>query len=310
MKQTLDTLFDEQLRTWELAKTNYAALSQVKMRRIEVDGCSYMIQYNPARIISSAAKVDAQSIKERKCFLCRANRPKEQLSIPFGKHYEILVNPYPIFTRHFTIPEIQHTGQRIAGHFGDMLDLAAFAKEYVVFYNGPKCGASAPDHFHFQAGNKGFLPIEKEWSSNKALRLKSRNHAELSLLTNGNKSTFIIESTNKEETMQLFDDVYLSLPIKSGEDEPMINMLAWIDGNKWVILIFPRYRHRPSCYSAIGDANILLSPASVDMGCTLITPLEKDFNKITAADISTIFQEVCLGPDEINKIKKLIIEKP
>jgi len=271
MQVAINQLFDKQLTDWELARENYNSLKQVKVKTLFVDGREYKVQFNPARIISSTAKVDAQSIKERKCFLCAENRSPEQNGIPFKGRYTILVNPYPIFPRHLTIPAVEHTPQRIGFRLGDMLDLAWQLDNYVVFYNGPECGASAPDHFHFQAGNKGFLPIEKD-----------RNRCNM----------ICIESEKKTELLDRFRQVYGTMEQKPEDDEPMMNMLAWRESNKWIVCIFPRKKHRPSCYSATGDGNLLISPAAVDLGGVFITPLEKDFEKITAEDVGKILHEI------------------
>ena len=271
MKNKVNHLFKEQLTKWTLAKNNYSALEQVKTKTLFVDSREYKVQFNPARIISSAAKVDAQSIRERKCFLCAENRPPEQNGIPFKERYTILINPFPIFPRHLTIPALEHTPQLIASRFGDMLDLARQLDDYIIFYNGPKCGASAPDHFHFQAGSKGFLPIEKNRDMYNAT---------------------IIESDNKEELFDHFRQVYDALEQKPEDGEPMVNILAWYEAGKWIVCIFPRKKHRPSRYGAEGKDNLLISPAAVDLGGTFIIPLEKDFEKITAEDIDEILREV------------------
>ena len=271
MKDRVNQLFQEQLIEWELAGNNYKALEQVKVKTLDVDGHRYKVQFNPARITSSAAKVDPQSIQERKCFLCSANLPGVQRGIPFKEKYTILINPFPIFPRHLTIPALEHTPQLIASRLGDMLDLAQQLDNYIVFYNGPKCGASAPDHFHFQAGNKGFLPIENNINWHNTIR---------------------IESGNKQKILQRFQQIYDSLPLRPDDFEPMMNILTWYETTKWLVYIFPRKKHRPSCYSAEGDANLLISPASVDLGGVFITPLEKDFEKITAKDIAQILDEV------------------
>ena len=268
---TINNLFDEQLSNWEFARKNYQALEQVKTRNLVVDGLEYKVQFNPARIISSAAKIDAQSIQERECFLCAENLPPEQNGIPFNGRYTILVNPFPIFPRHLTIPLMEHIPQRIASRFGDMLDLAQQLNDYIIFYNGPKCGASAPDHFHFQAGNKGFLPIEKKPKMYNAI---------------------IIESNNKEEVLNRFKQIDATLPLVPEDDEPMMNILTWYEATKWIVCVFPRKKHRPSCYNAEGETNLLISPASVDLGGVFITPLEKDFEKISAEDIAGILREV------------------
>jgi len=271
IQTAVSRLFEEQLANWELARKNYQALKQVKTKTLFVDGCEYKVQFNPERLNSSAAKVDAQSIRERKCFLCAENRPSEQKGILFNERYTILVNPYPIFPRHLTIPAIEHTPQRIKNRLGDMLDLARQLDDYTVFYNGPECGASAPDHFHFQAGSKGFLPIEKETNRFNAFR---------------------IESNNNGEIIDRFQQIYYSLPLQPEDNEPMINILAWYESEKWVVYIFPRKKHRPACYSEEGEANLLISPAAVDLGGVFITPLEKDFCKVTAKDIRQILYEV------------------
>ena len=270
LKDKVDQLFKEQLSEWSLAKNNYEALEDVKKKALDVDGRRYIVQFNPERITSSAAKTDPKSISERPCFLCAANRPAEQKGIPFKDNYIILINPYPIFSRHLTIPSMDHTPQLIASRFGDMLDLAQELDNFTIFYNGPKCGASAPDHFHFQAGNKGFLPIEN----------------------NRNWNTIRIESKNKQEILQRFLQIYDSLPLQPNDSEPMMNILTWFKSPMWTTCIFPRKKHRPACYSAEGDDNLLISLAAVDMGGVLITPLEKDFDKITAENIAYILEEV------------------
>lgn len=291
----VNKLFEDQLAEWELATNNYKALAQVKTKTFEVGGCTYKVQFNPARITSSAAKVDPKSIQERKCFLCPVNLPPMQRGIPFKEHYLILVNPFPIFPRHLTIPDVEHVDQRILPRIGDMLELAETLDDYIIFYNGPKCGASAPDHIHFQAGNKGFLPIEKEWKSTESEKVVEYHKATLWYLNDAPRATLIIEAENKEDAVALFKTVYDSMELKPGDDEPMMNVLAWMEDGKWIICIFPRELHRPACYTAEGDQNILISPASVDLGGVFITPLEKDFEKITAEDIHAILSEVCIS---------------
>lgn len=277
LQKEINELFHRQLENWPLAKKNYEALKQVRTKTLEVHGCSYQVQFNPARMVSSAAKVDAKSISERKCFLCSANLPAEQEGIPFLEHYRILVNPFPIFPRHLTIPDVSHTPQCIEGRLNDMLALAQALPEFVIFYNGPRCGASAPDHAHFQAGNKGFLPLEKDveqWVK------KERNF-------------ILIKGETQQEVVGKFESLFAK-----GEPEPMMNLLAWFDESGWILCVFPRCKHRPTCYEAEGSERLLISPASVDMGGVFITPREEDFEKITAQDLKQILEEVCLYPQE------------
>ncbi len=349
MNQKVKNLFAEQLNTWELARNNYAALAGVRVKELNVAGIPYKVQFNPARLVSSGAKVDAKSIKERKCFLCPGNRPQEQKGIPFLGHYQILINPFPIFPRHLTIPEMEHTEQRIATRFGDMLELAKELTDYVVFYNGPKCGASAPDHAHFQAGNKGFMPIEQIWRKTIAGRILDYGEATLWYLNDAPRTTLVIEAADKEDAEKLFRSLSPCLsPVGRGEkndEEPMINVLAWYENKKakdtpsynivpsrktkeseevkeagkttgdtrvaeatWVICIFPREKHRPACYTAEGDANLLSSPASVDLGGVFILPVEKDFLKIEATDVEQILAEVCLSQDKFRLLRQRIKE--
>lgn len=302
MKSEIEQLLTDQLSVWETARNNYEALKQVKTKELDVNGAKFKVQFNPARIVSSGAKVDAKSIQERKCFLCAENRPKVQEGIEFKplsnqKEYTILINPFPIFPKHFTIPDVEHVPQLILGRFGDMLNLAEKMDDYVIFYNGPKCGASAPDHVHFQAGNKGFLPIEKEWQNHISEQINDNLFA-----VNYGFPAFVIKTTEKSECVRLFEKIYQNLEINEGEDEPMMNILAWFEGNNYVAVVIPRAKHRPDCYFAEGEKNILISPASVDLGGVFITPLEKDFEKISAENVTEILGEVCLDKKEFQKV--------
>ena len=309
MNQTIHNLITEQLSSWETARNNYDALSTVKVKELNVNGVFYKVQFNPARIVSSGAKVDAKTIKERKCFLCPANLPAVQKGVPFKEHYNILVNPFPIFPRHLTVPELAHVDQRIAIRMEDMLDLAQALTDYVIFYNGPKCGASAPDHAHFQAGNKGFLPIEKDWRNQIDGKVADYEQATLWYMNDAPRATLVIESASKENAVHLFDIIYRSLIVKPEEEEPMMNVLALYEDEKWVVFVFPREKHRPACYTAEGEANLLSSPASVDLGGVFITPVEKDFLKITAEDIAQILSEVCVSASDFEDIRKRIQEQ-
>ena len=295
-------LLQEQQGSWDTAGNNYRALSQVKVKEFSFDSCRVKVQFNPARLVSSAAKVDTQSLKERKCFLCPANLPTVQKGLPFGDHYQVLVNPFPIFPEHFTIPVLEHEDQRILPRFGDMLDLSKDMDKFTIFYNGPKCGASAPDHAHFQAGNKGFMPIEKEWKAVEQELIYMKSKLSLYVLRNYLRNALVIESEDREEAVRMFETIYRMLEVKQGEEEPMMNLLVWYEDGWWVTCVFPREKHRPDCYFAEGDSNILISPASVDMGGVFITPQEKDYEKVTADDIRSILKEVCISDARMDKL--------
>jgi ATP adenylyltransferase/5',5'''-P-1,P-4-tetraphosphate phosphorylase II len=308
--QEAKKLLQSQLNDWGLARTNYEALKNVRTKEFRFDGFIIRVQFNPARILSSAAKVDAKSIQERKCFLCPDNLPKEQEGIPFGNDYQILVNPFPIFPEHFTIPAYEHAGQLILNRYGDMLDLAKSLDKYTVFYNGPGCGASAPDHAHFQAGIKGFLPIEEDMDSMPKETIYKAEEINVSVLRNYLRNCFLIETKDKEKAICFFNLLYSLLDIKEDGKEPMMNIITWYENNIWYSCIFPREKHRPGCFFAEGDDNLLISPASVDLGGVFITPLEKDFDKITRENISDILKEICIDTEKmqsvVNKIKESI----
>jgi len=300
----VENLFESQFREWPLARDNYGQLDSVRVRKIPFPGYEIAVQFNPGRIVSSAAKVDAGSIKARPCFLCEANRPPEQRGVPFGSDYIILINPFPIFRRHLTIVNRAHTPQKIEGDFLSMLSLAEALPDYVIFYNGPQCGASAPDHLHFQAGNRGFLPIEKD-AGNPGLcsTVASFGGVELSLWNSYGRGMLTLTGSDSGALNNAFASFYSRFAATQPERaEPMLNILAYSSGERRTIHIIPRRLHRPSCYFAAEPGRILLSPASVDMGGVFITPREEDYNKITAADISSIFEEVCLSDGEIKSL--------
>lgn len=300
--EQVEKLIEQQLVVWQTPRDNYAALQNVEVKEFKVKRSTIKVQFNPARIVSSAAKVDNKSLKERKCFLCAANRPEVQEGIAWGENYTILINPFPIFPKHLTIPCNDHTDQRILSRIGDMMAIAKDLPGFTLFYNGPKCGASAPDHMHFQAGNRGFLGFETDYLNADKKEVISNAGATLSLLSGLANVAFLIEAVEIDAATELFVTLYNALEIPEGEEEPMLNILCWSEDGKWKVAVFPRRKHRPACYSAEGDANILISPASVDMGCVFITPLEKDFKKITADDLEQILDEVCLDQSGVEKI--------
>jgi len=291
-----------QLQEWDLAKNNYENLRMVKTEILDIKGIPMIVQFNPKRITSSAAKVDTKSIQERKCFLCPGNLPEQQKGIDFMGKYLVLVNPFPIFPKHLTIPSYKHEPQKIKGKISDMLELAYSLQDYVFFYNGPKCGASAPDHLHFQAGNKGFLPIEKDLDSFEKENIVLKSDIRISLLADFTCSALMMESEDGSVIDEYFNKIYDALEIKPDEYEPMMNVLAWYSQGKFRLCFFPRAQHRPSCFYEEGENNILISPASVDMGGVFITPLEKDFYKIKGEDISQIIREVCIDKELLRKI--------
>lgn len=289
----VDHLIERQMRDWQTVTQNYGALERVETRELNLDGSTVMLQFNPERIRSSAAKVDAASLKARKCFLCCENQPQEQEMISWHGKFKIQVNPYPIFPRHLTIALMEHLPQSVMGRIGDMLSLSADLPEFVLFYNGPKCGASAPDHMHFQAGNKGFMPFCDEFQS-ASVKVKMFAGGKISFCSSSPGRPFVISSEDANEVETLFSQLVSLLPVGEGEVEPMMNVLCWYEQNIYHLAIFPRVKHRPSNYGE-GEGQFLLSPASVDMGQAFAVPVEKDFKSLTASDVQAMFDELCLS---------------
>ncbi|MFO8001930.1 MAG: DUF4922 domain-containing protein [Marinilabilia sp.] len=310
--EKVDRLIEDQVASWDMARKNYEGLKDVKIRSVKMGVATEMrVQFNPGRIRSSAAKVDAKSIKERKCFLCPENLPEEQEGVSFGDDYLVLVNPFPIFPRHLTIPHRSHTDQRIKGRIKDMMNLARSLPGFVLFYNGPRCGASAPDHFHFQAGNKGFLPIEEEYDKHPGKNLLfDQEVLRIHAVDKYFRKTLVFEGSDMELIEQWFTKLYRFLDaIQDRDDEPMLNILcSWEDGH-WRLFIFPRKEHRPRQYYAEGDDQILLSPASVDFGGVLITPREEDFNKLNRNLIADIFEQVTFSDGDWENVKNIFVNQ-
>ncbi|MEN8191579.1 MAG: DUF4922 domain-containing protein [Bacteroidota bacterium] len=299
-------LIAQQKTSWELAGKNYSDLNNVERKTFEYDSFKIVIQFNPGRITSSSAKVDSKSIKERPCFLCVDNLPSEQKGLLYKDDYLILVNPFPIFKEHFTIPSLKHQPQSIASGFSNMLDLAKdLSKHYTVFYNGPKCGASAPDHIHFQACSKETMPIEKEIESvlrEKENLLFSDSNTAVYGVENYLRYLFIIESKNKESALNHFNNLQSTFQNEANSTvEPMMNIIVLYD-TSWKILVFPRAKHRPSQYFLEGKDRILSSPAAVDFGGLFITPRKEDFDKMSMSDIKDIFKQTSVQQDIFKNI--------
>jgi ATP adenylyltransferase/5',5'''-P-1,P-4-tetraphosphate phosphorylase II len=305
-----EQLFKQQIQDWKTSADNYNGLKDTMTRIIEIDGMCVKIQFNPNRMRSSAAKIDAKSLSERKCFLCWQNLPDEQMGIPVFGDFMILVNPYPIFDKHLTIPKINHTDQLILNSVETMLNLAAALNDYVIFYNGQKCGASAPDHLHFQAGNKGFLPVEIEFEQLKnSLPVKTYKNVKISFAPNYLRRMITLQSNNKSELLETFDNLYnIFATQQPDEPEPMLNIICYTTCDEWIMHIFPRIKHRPSQFFAKDDEQILISPASVDFGGVFITPRFEDFEKIKAEDIIDIFNQITINQNNFDTIMNNITE--
>jgi len=300
-------LLIQQKLTWELLRTNYAGLEHVRVRSLDFDGFELKLQSNPRRLTSSAAKVDDKSIRERKCFLCPADLPAHQRALPFEDDYLVLCNPFPIFPEHFTIGHRQHVPQLISGSFSTLLNLSrAMGSRYTVFYNGPRCGASAPDHLHFQAGTRDWMPLERDYDAVQSRwgRTLLAQDGLNSCGVFGPLQNFVtLESKDPDELERGFEAFYRACQDTLGTtDEPMLNILSSYQFGQWRVILFPRAKHRPEAFFNEGDERILFSPASVDLGGVCVLPVERDFENLTADRLRSLFQEVCLSEDTFRRL--------
>ena len=320
--EIVNDFFERQLLQWEEVRDHYAQLEKVAMKRFELEECRLDVQFNPARMVSTGAKVDAQTISQRPCFLCDAARPEEQICNPMLTKYYLLVNPHPILPKHFTISLRHHRKQQILGYYEDMMEIASMLDDMFVFYNGSLCGASAPDHLHFQAGSRGIVPLERDWLElyhpyrSRVWPISEEEYLEALNLEQVADSTgvfslrgyvcpgIVIITRTSHANQMLFEKIYHALPIAEGQDEPMMNVLAWTyrssgDGTKRIVsVIIPRSKHRPDCYYQKGKKQLLVSPGALDMAGLLITPREEDYQKITAEQAQSIIAECGITRDE------------
>lgn len=295
-------LFDRQLAAWPEGARRYRELQNIETKEIDLGGMPVRIQFNPARAVSTLARTDAAAIKARSCFLCRDNRPAQQEALPFegcdGRRYEVLVNPFPIFPEHYTVPAVEHTPQRITVRFPDMLRLAEAFPDMVVFYNGPESGASAPDHFHFQMGCRGFLPVETHFDRLRPVTVMRPGRASIAVTSGYIPGLPMITAPDRASATAAFLRVLRSLPVSPATGEPQLNILCWREtpadggsGALFRILVIPRKAHRPSCYFVPEDRAVHISPASVDLGGVFIVPVEEDFRRVNAQVLRTVIDE-------------------
>ena len=296
LQQQVNELFEQQLSVWEMARNNFEGLKTVQIREFDFDGFGVKVQFNPARMVSSGAKVDAKTIAQRKCFLCAANRPEVQRGIAW-RDYDILINPFPIFTRHLTIPRREHVDQQLVPYINDMFDLARELTDFIVFYNGPKCGASAPDHMHFQAGNADFLPLVSDYFNLKSKGKCTMHNAQCTIggvdiytIDDYLRVVYCIESADKDALREAFMKLYNSW-VKEEGVEPMMNVVCLYREGRWYLFVIPRGAFRPWQYTAEGEKQLLVSPATVEVSGLFITPVKEHFERITKEDVVDILTQ-------------------
>ena len=299
---SISRFFNRQLEVWTDARHRFRDLKHVETRQFSDQ---LKLQWNPARIVSTGAKIDKKTLGERPCFLCDKNRPKEQMSKQIDEKFHLLVNPFPILPVHFTIPARKHQPQLIYKNYGEMHRFISLHSDLMVFYNGPKCGASAPDHLHFQAGTNGILPLQANWqrlSRNLTDVISLNDEEKIAVVRDFLVPAFVIISKSAESDEALFRRLYKAMPQRGDETEPMMNIISWRKGEEFISVVIPREKHRPEAYFAEGDAQFVVSPGALDMSGLIITPREEDFRKLTEEKALSLLQECGVSEEKMNAI--------
>jgi len=289
MIEEVEELFKRQLRAWPQFAKGVDGLARATTRSLLIDWFDVFIRHIPHRMVSTTASVDRESVAKRACFLCAQNLPAEEESLRFDENFTIYCNPFPIVDRHLTIAHREHGSQRIANQFGNMLDIAAALPKYFVVYNGPECGASAPDHMHFQAGSRELFPIEKDTAALTGITVP--NYARNVFLLCGRDRSALID--RMERAIELLAETTGKLP------EPLVNIAVFHERGEWVAYLFPRGKHRPEVFHT---GELTVSPASIDLCGIFVVPMAEHFEKITRDSIAAIFREVTLPDDQFQEV--------
>jgi len=297
-------LLAEQKETWPECRAGYETLDRVKVRDLSCPGFSVRVQHNPGRIRSTTAVVEAKAVSERPCFLCAANLPDGQKGVLYRNEYLILCNPMPVFPPHFTVCYCDHRPQAVEGHIDTMLRLAAdLDSSWAVLYNGPRCGASAPDHLHFQLVSSGRMPVEREIEERERLRAAAGSDgAGLFRVENIGRELLLIEGESAPPIAHIFRNLTTALKrVLQSAAEPMMSIVCFHRAGRWRLLIFPRAKHRPEAFFSEGEARLVVSPAVIEMGGVIVTPRQRDFDRLEASRVEAIYKEVSLDGKTVEK---------
>ncbi|HPR33398.1 MAG TPA: DUF4922 domain-containing protein [Prolixibacteraceae bacterium] len=309
--EKIEFLFQHQLETWKMARVHYQHFTTIKKRELWVGKHRFIVQHNAARVRSTCADPSKAALGKRPCFLCSKNIDTDQKGLIALKKYLILINPFPIFSRHLTLADIQHKPQRIASRMIDMLELAALLEEFTVFYNGPLCGASAPDHFHFQAVPNGIMPLEIEIDTlhpEEKEIVFEKEDLFVYTLRDGLQQAIVVESGWKEPIDYFFAKLLKVLPNQKEAGEPLLNCMAMYANDRYRLLVFPRETLRPACFFLEDPERIIVSPASAELGGILVIPREEDYSKLTPEVVKGIFSDVLPSPTVFEKMKEDIVK--
>jgi hypothetical protein len=287
LRDRIDALFNEQRKNWPALRDGEAALDHLEKKTLVAEGQSIVVQMNPARRRSTQAKTDALAVVSRACFLCPENMPLEERGVAF-EDLVLLPNPYPVLPLHCTIASREHRPQQIAGRVVAFLRLArAIGPDLAALYNGPRCGASAPDHFHFQCARAHNIPI---------LHQLPIADDQAVAHTSFSRKFFSIAATDAAQAnVEVEQIIRTRRREEPSTEEPMFNLLAHFDAERYNVLLFPRAAHRPACYFATGADRIRVSPAILEMCGIMVVTEPQDFDRIDADIARAIYEEVSVA---------------
>lgn len=294
----IDALFEQQRRTWDLFRNGEDSLKSITTRTITINGSPVIVQANPGRSISTNARVDPASISKRPCFLCPDALPAAERGIAYG-NFVLLPNPYPILPKHMTIAFCRHEHQKISGHINDFFSLTGeVGPEMFLLYNGPRCGASAPDHMHFQTARCNGIPLFDE--------LKRHVLPERMVpFTIGGRNLFAGKFTDHETAVRDLDaliDTYTRL--RGDTQEPMFNIVARYENGIVTTALFPREKHRSASYFASEDERLSISPAAIEMAGILVVADKNHFDRVNAQTVAAVYQEVTINSSLFHRLAK------
>lgn len=312
-------LIDQQCATWPLLRQGYDEFKRIETKRVCVGETEVIIQHNPGRIRSTAARVDKASVETRPCFLCPDGLPQEENGIAYGDELIILCNPFPVLDQHLSIVHREHVPQQIEGNIELLLSLAHdLGSGYFVLYNGPECGASAPDHLHFQACSRELLPIEENLFEDEPVLVEDCGYCEetaqrtFELFTLGGcgRSVVVFRGGNPGEVTHWVYQVIRELAAQTDRTEPLLNIVCTYDPKLWTVYLFPRAKHRPDCFYAEGEQQLIVSPGALDMAGVIVVPEREHFDKLGSEEVAAIFSEVSLSSNLVNDLIDEICASP
>ncbi len=312
-------LIDQQRETWPLFQEGSEAFRLIETKRVRVEESEVVIQHNPRRIRSTAAQVDRASVENRRCFLCPDSLPPEEKGIAYDDDLVILCNPFPVLDRHLSVVHREHFPQQIEGNVETLLSLAHdLGSSYFVLYNGPECGASAPDHLHFQACSRELLPIENNLFDDEPVMIEdcnfcedtARNSFELFTLGGCGRSVVVFRGGNRQEVAHWTYQVIKELASQTDKTEPLINIICTYDPKVWTLYLFPRARHRPASFYAEGESRLVVSPGAIDMAGVIVVPERRDFDRLNGELVTAIFSEVSMHVEVVNELVDEVSSMP